>query len=51
MVLWSTAAAWWLLVNYPIPARTHHVDKYIVGLTILVLWSISSCPEGSMRLS
>jgi lysophospholipase L1-like esterase len=29
------------MVNYPIPARTHHVDKYIVGLTILVVWSLA----------
>jgi len=45
---WSTAATllWWvpallgLLVNYPLPFFAHHVDKFLLIVSIILAWGI-----------
>lgn len=40
MLLWSLVVGWFLLINYPIPAQAHHVDRFLVGLLVVLFWSL-----------
>ena len=41
IVVWSLGIAWCFLVNHPIPPVAHHVDKYVMGLAALNVWSLA----------
>ncbi len=37
--LWSLVIGGFLLINYPVPAQAHHLDKFLVGLLVVIAWS------------
>lgn len=38
-VLWAASLGVFLLVNYPIPAQAHHLDKFLLGLLGGIVWT------------
>lgn len=51
MVLWSLSVGWIMLINYPIPAQAHHLDKFLIGLLLGIGWSgwFLAKPQGLAR--
>lgn len=37
--LWSLVIGGVLLINYPVPAQAHHLDKFMLGLLVAIAWS------------
>jgi len=36
---WGVGFGLIMLLNYPIPAQAHHLDKFLAGLLVAVAWS------------
>lgn len=51
MVLWSVGFGGIMLINYPIPAQAHHLDKFLLGLLASLGWSswFLTRPKGLSR--
>lgn len=49
--LWSLVIGGFLLINYPVPAQAHHLDKFILGLLVAIAWSgwFLASPQGLAR--
>ncbi len=40
LALWSLVVWYTLLLHYPIPPLAHHMDKFLIGCTVVLLWSL-----------
>nr|MBI3614443.1 hypothetical protein [Nitrospirota bacterium] len=51
MVLWGVGFGGIMLINYPIPAQAHHLDKFLFGLLVAIAWSgwFLARPQGLAR--
>ncbi|MBM4132430.1 MAG: hypothetical protein FJ245_01555 [Nitrospira sp.] len=49
--LWSLVIGGFLLINYPVPAQAHHLDKFMLGLLVVIAWSgwFLASPQGLAR--
>lgn len=49
--LWSCCFGVFLLINYPIPAQAHHLDKFMLGLLVCLVWAcwFLASPQGLAR--
>ena len=40
-VLWSVLSLYLLLLYYPLPYHSHHIEKLLLGSVVMVLWSVA----------
>lgn len=39
VMLWAAVIGYVLLLNYPVPPHVHHVDKFLIGAVVVLVWS------------
>lgn len=39
VALWAAVIGYTLLLNYPLPPHVHHVDKFLIGSLVVLVWS------------